>query len=52
MTTQLSAADEYPTAVVLRAALAQDFMSFTEYAFGVVRPNTLFKNLQAQRPLA
>jgi predicted phage terminase large subunit-like protein len=43
MTTQLSAADEYPPALVLRAALAQDFMSFTEYAFGVVRPNTLFK---------
>jgi predicted phage terminase large subunit-like protein len=28
---------------VLRAALALDFMAFTEFAFSVVRPNTQFK---------
>ena len=28
---------------MLRATLALDFMAFTEFAFGVVRPNTLFK---------
>ena len=43
MTTQLQAADEYPPGLVLRATLALDFMAFTEFAFGVVRPNTLFK---------
>jgi predicted phage terminase large subunit-like protein len=43
MTTQLSAADKYPPGLVLRAVLATDFMAFTEYAFGVVRPNTMFK---------
>ena len=43
MTTLLHAADEYPPGLVVRAALALDFMAFTEFAFGVVRPNTLFK---------
>ncbi len=43
MSTLLNAADEYPPARVLRAALAQDFMSSAEFAFGVVRPNTVFK---------
>jgi len=43
MTTPLHAADEYPPGLVLRATLALDFMAFTEFAFGVVRPNTLFK---------
>ncbi len=43
MTTQLHAPDEYPPGLVLRATLALDFMAFTEFAFGVVRPNTLFK---------
>ena len=33
----------YPPGLVLRAMLALDFMAFTEFAFGVVRPNTLFK---------
>jgi len=28
---------------VFRATLALDFMAFTEFAFGVVRPNTQFK---------
>ena len=43
MTTLLPGADEYPPAVVLRAALRLDFMSFTRHAFGVVRPNARFK---------
>ena len=43
MTSLLHAADEYPPALVLRAALAQDFMAFTEFAFTVVRPNTPLK---------
>lgn len=43
MTTLFHAADEYPPGLVLRATLALDFMAFTEFAFGVVRPNTLFK---------
>jgi len=43
MTTLLHAADDYPPALVLRATLALDFMAFTEFAFGVVRPNTPFK---------
>ena len=43
MTTPLHAAEEYPPGLVLRATLALDFMAFTEFAFGVVRPNTLFK---------
>jgi predicted phage terminase large subunit-like protein len=43
MTTLLDAADDCPPGLVLRAALALDFMAFTEFAFGVVRPNTLFK---------
>jgi len=43
MTALLHAADEYPLGLVLRATLALDFMAFTEFAFGVVRPNTLFK---------
>ena len=29
--------------LVLRAVLGLDFMAFSEFAFGVVRPNTLFK---------
>ncbi len=43
MTTLLHTPDDYPPDVVLRAALASDFMAFTEYAFGVVRPNTPLK---------
>ena len=43
MTTLLHAPDEYPPGLVLRATLALDLMAFTEFAFGVVRPNTLFK---------
>jgi predicted phage terminase large subunit-like protein len=43
MTTLLPAADEYPPGLVLRAVLALDLMAFTEFAFGVVRPNTPFK---------
>jgi len=43
MTTLLHAPDEYPLGLVLRATLALDFMSFTEFAFGVVRPNTRFR---------
>ena len=43
MTTLLHAPDEYPPGLVLRATLALDFMAFTEFTFGVVRPNTLFK---------
>jgi len=39
----LHAPDEYPPGLVLRATLALDLMAFTEFAFGVVRPNTLFK---------
>jgi predicted phage terminase large subunit-like protein len=39
----LHAADDYPPGLVLRAALTLDFMAFTEFAFGVVRPNALFK---------
>ncbi len=43
MTTLLHTLDDYPPGLVLRAALASDFMAFTEYAFGVVHPNTPFK---------
>jgi len=43
MTTQMHVPEEYPPGLVLRATLALDFMAFTEFAFGVVRPNTLFK---------
>jgi len=43
MTAPLHAANDYPPGLVLRATLALDFMAFTEFAFGVVRPNTLFK---------
>jgi hypothetical protein len=43
MTKLFHGADEYPPGLVLRAALACDLMAFTEYAFGVVRPNTRFK---------
>jgi hypothetical protein len=43
MTTLLHAPNEYPPGLVLRATLALDFMAFTEFTFGVVRPNTLFK---------
>lgn len=43
MTTVSPAQNEYPPSLVLRATLALDFMAFTEFAFGVVRPNTLFK---------
>ena len=39
----LRAPEEDAPGLVLRAVLAQDFMAFTEFAFGVVRPNTLFK---------
>ena len=43
MTKLLHGADEYSPDLVLRATLALDFMAFTEFAFGVVRPNTVFK---------
>jgi len=43
MTTPSLVPNQYPPGLVLRAALALDFMAFSEYAFGVVRPNTLFK---------
>jgi len=43
MTTLPLAPDEYSPGLVLRATLALDFMAFTEFTFGVVRPNTLFK---------
>jgi predicted phage terminase large subunit-like protein len=43
MTDLLPVQREYPPGLVLRAALAQDFMSFTEFAFGVVRPHAPFK---------
>ena len=43
MTTLLPALGDFPPGLVLRATLALDFMAFTEFAFGVVRPNTLFK---------
>ena len=43
MTTLLHTPDDHPPGLVLRATLALDFMAFTEFAFGVVRPNTLFK---------
>ena len=49
MTSLSHAADEYPPGLVLRAALALDFMAFTEFAFAVVRPNTLFKPQLAPR---
>jgi predicted phage terminase large subunit-like protein len=42
MTSELPIAREYPPGAVLRAALALDFMAFTEFAFGVVRPDTPF----------
>lgn len=34
---------EDPPSLVLRAVLALDFMAFSEFTFGVVRPNTAFK---------
>jgi predicted phage terminase large subunit-like protein len=43
MTPLLQAPGEYPPGLVLRATLALDFMAFTQFAFGVVRPNTLFR---------
>jgi hypothetical protein len=43
MTTLLHTPDEHPPGLVLRATLALDLMAFTEFAFGVVRPNALFK---------
>jgi hypothetical protein len=43
MTTLLHTPDDYPPSLVLRAVLALDFRAFTEFAFGVVRPNDLFK---------
>ena len=43
MTALLDANKDYPPGLVLRAALALDFMAFSEFAFAVVRPNTQFK---------
>jgi predicted phage terminase large subunit-like protein len=43
MTMQSLPRDEHSPGLILRAALAHDFMAFTEFAFGVVRPTTLFK---------
>src|SRR5512144_2832680 len=34
---------DYPPQVVLQALLASNLTSFTEFAFGVIRPGTLFK---------
>jgi len=34
---------DYPPQVVLQAALASNLNSFTEFAFGVVRPGVTFK---------
>src|SRR6516164_1277400 len=34
---------DYPLPVVFRAALAENLMAFTEFAFGVVRPGVCFK---------
>src|SRR5262245_22109072 len=34
---------DYPPQVVLRALLAESLTSFTEFAFGLVRPDVLFK---------
>ena len=34
---------DYPPQVVLQALLANNLTSFTEFAFGVVRPDILFK---------
>ena len=39
----LRAPEEDAPDLVLRAVLALDFMAFSEFAFGVVRPNTPFK---------
>ena len=36
-------ASEYPLPVVFRAALADSLMAFTEFSFGVVRPDVPFK---------
>jgi predicted phage terminase large subunit-like protein len=35
---------DYPLPVVFRAALAENLMAFTEFAFGVVRPGVSFKS--------
>lgn len=43
MTTLLHGSEEHSPGLVLRAALALDFMTFGEFSFGVVRPNTEFK---------
>ncbi len=43
MTILLQAPNQDPPGRVLRATLALDFMAFTEFAFGVVRPDALFK---------
>jgi predicted phage terminase large subunit-like protein len=43
MSTPQQDVNECPPALVLRAALALDFMAFAEFSFGVVRPNTEFK---------
>ena len=43
MTTLRHGGDEHSPALVLRAALALDFMTFAEFSFSVVRPNTEFK---------
>ena len=34
---------DYPPQVVLQALLARNLTSFTEFTFGVVRPDVLFK---------
>jgi hypothetical protein len=43
MTAPLRPPSEPAPGLVLRATLALDFMAFTEFAFGVVRPNTQFR---------
>jgi predicted phage terminase large subunit-like protein len=35
---------DYPLQIVFQAALAENLMAFTEYAFGVVRPGVAFKS--------
>ena len=39
----MNVAEEFPPGLVLRAALRQDLLSFAEFSFRVVRPNTAFR---------
>jgi len=51
MTTLMHAPDEYPPGLVLRATQALDFMAFTEFTFGVVRPILSSSPTGTSRPL-